>query len=68
MKNLLSFLPMGSSYYPPHHDSADWERDVQRMVAAGLNTIRTAELLASWDKIEMIRNQPDWSWLDEIFK
>lgn len=68
MGNLLSSVSLGSSYYPPHHDRTDWERDVQRMVAAGLNTIRTAELLASWDKIEMIRNQPDWSWLDEIFK
>ncbi|NWF70788.1 MAG: beta-galactosidase [Chloroflexi bacterium] len=68
MTSLLPFVSMGSSYYPPHHDPPDWERDVQRMAAAGLNTIRTAELLASWDKIEKVRGAPDWSWLDRIFE
>lgn len=64
---LLPFVSMGSSYYPPHHAADDWERDVRRMAEAGLNTIRTAELLASWDHIEKVRGAPDWSWLDRIF-
>jgi beta-galactosidase GanA len=59
---------MGSSYYPPHHDPSDWERDVKRMAEAGLNTIRTAELLASWDQIEPVRGSPNFGWLDRIFE
>ncbi len=61
------FFPLGASYYPPHHDPADWPRDVANMAAAGMNCIRSAELLASWDYIEKVRGAPDWSWLDALF-
>ena len=37
------------------------------MVESGLDTIRTAELLASWDRIEVDRERYDFSWLDAIF-
>jgi beta-galactosidase GanA len=57
----------GCSYYPPHHDPADWDRDFARMKAAGFNAIRTAELLASWDQIEREPRRPDFSWLDRAF-
>ena len=57
----LDFLPVGSSYYPPFHTPEDWERDVKRMAEAGLNTIRTAELIASWDWIEPRRGDFDFS-------
>lgn len=57
----------GSSYYPPHHDPQDWPRDVARMAEAGLDTIRTAELLASWDRIEIAPHRYDFGWLDRIF-
>ncbi|MBI5291332.1 MAG: beta-galactosidase [Chloroflexi bacterium] len=67
-QTLLGFFATGSSYYPPHHAEGDWERDVRRMAEAGLKVIRTAELLATWDRIEMRRGQPDWSWLDRIFE
>lgn len=60
-------LRFGSSYYPPHHDPADWSRDLDRMAAAGLDTIRTAELLASWDRIEVAPHTYDFGWLDRIF-
>ncbi|MBI3963355.1 MAG: beta-galactosidase [Deinococcus sp.] len=62
----LGFFPLGSSYYPPHHDPADWERDVKRMARSGLNAMRTAELLATWDIIEREPRQPDFSWVDQI--
>ncbi len=66
-KPLLPVYSIGSSYYPPHHEESDWERDVQRMAEAGLNTIRSAELLASWDRIEIRRGVCDWGWLDRLF-
>lgn len=57
----------GSSYYPPHHEEVDWARDLDRMHAAGQRVIRTAELLASWDRLEVARHTYDWSWLDRVF-
>lgn len=65
--SLFEQLRFGSSYYPPHHDPGDWPRDLDRMVEAGLNTIRTAELLASWDRIEVAPHRYDFGWLDQIF-
>lgn len=61
------FFPLGASYYPPHHDEADWPADVANMAAAGMTCIRSAELLASWDYIEKVRGAPDWRWLDALF-
>jgi beta-galactosidase len=61
------FFPRGASYYPPHHASEDWERDVAAMVAAGMNCIRSAELLSSWDYIEKEPGRPAWDWLDALF-
>ena len=45
MKVRTSFFPLGSSYYPPFHTPAEWEEDVANMAKAGLNTMRTAELV-----------------------
>ena len=58
----------GSSYYPPHHDPADWPRDLDRMVEAGLTVIRSGELLASWDHIEVAPGRFDFGWLDRLFE
>lgn len=67
MKIRMDYFPIGSSYYPPMHEAADWARDTANMQTAGLNMIRTAELIASWDYIEPRRGQPEWDWLDRIF-
>jgi beta-galactosidase len=58
----------GCSYYPPHHDPGDWDRDFKGMADAGFNAIRTAELLASWDRIERFPRRPDFEWLDRTFE
>ena len=68
MKIRPTRFPLGSSYYPPAHDPEDWERDLVAMRAAGLNMIRTAELITSWDYIEPRRGQPEWDWLDRTFE
>jgi len=64
----LDFFPMGSSYYPPYHTPEEWERDIPRMAEAGLNSIRTAELIATWEWIEPQRGVFDAGWLDRIFE
>jgi beta-galactosidase GanA len=38
------------------------------MADAGFNAIRTAELLASWDRIEQLPRRPDFGWLDRTFE
>ena len=68
MKIRTDTFPIGSSYYPPMHDPEDWLRDTANMQAAGLNMLRTAELITSWDYIEPRRGQPGWDWLDRIFE
>lgn len=67
MKIRTDYFPIGSSYYPPMHDAADWARDTANMQRAGLTMMRTAELITSWDYIEPRRGQPEWDWLDRIF-
>jgi beta-galactosidase GanA len=64
----LDFFPLGSSYYPPFHTPDDWVTDVGRMAEAGLNAIRTAELIASWEWIEPKKGDFDFGWLDRIFE
>ncbi len=64
----LDRVRIGSSYYPPMHDPADWPRDFDRMVEHGLTVVRTAELLASWDRIEVAPHTYDFSWLDRVFE
>lgn len=59
---------LGSSYYLPHHDPEDWERDFARMAAAGHNALRTGELLASWDFLEREPRKPDFTSLDRAFE
>ncbi|MCP4166959.1 MAG: hypothetical protein GY759_13875 [Chloroflexi bacterium] len=64
----LSFFPLGSSYYPPLHTPDEWVQDVARMAEAGLNAIRTAELIASWEWIEPKKGEFDFGWVDQIFE
>jgi beta-galactosidase len=68
MTTQFDFFPMGSSYYPPFHVESDWERDIRRMAEGGLNTIRTGELIATWEWIEPRRGRFDFSWLDRLFE
>lgn len=60
-------LRIGSSYYPPMHEPADWPQDLDRMIEHGLTVIRTAELLTSWDRIEVAHHTYDFDWLDRLF-
>jgi beta-galactosidase len=68
MKHRMPYFPIGSSYYPPTHNESDWARDLANMRRAGLNIIRTAELITSWDYIEARRGEAEFEWLDRIFE
>ena len=43
-------LAMGTCYYPEHWDESLWLNDLQRMLKAGIGTIRIAEY--AWNKFE----------------
>lgn len=43
-------LDLGVCYYPEHWDESLWEEDLDRMLAAGLKTVRIAEF--AWSIIE----------------
>ena len=43
-------LAMGTCYYPEHWDESLWLNDLQRMLKAGIGTIRIAEF--AWNKFE----------------
>ena len=59
---------MGSSYDPPYHAPEDWERGIQGMVDAQLNSIRMAELITTWERIEPQRGVFDSGWIDHMFE
>ena len=59
---------LGSSYYPPFHSPEEWVEDFQRMQEMGMNSLRTAELIASWEWIEPKKGEFDFSWLDQAFE
>ena len=52
MKKLVngSSIDLGVCYYPEHWDRSMWAEDLERMLAAGLKTVRIAEF--AWNLIE----------------
>jgi beta-galactosidase GanA len=58
----------GASYYPLLHDDADWERDVRLMREHGLSVVRTAELMNSWDRIEIEEGQFRFEFVDRFLE
>jgi beta-galactosidase GanA len=68
MSTVQDLFALGASYYPPFHTPEEWVRDVERMAAAGLNTVRTGELIASWEWIEPQKGRFDFGWLDRTFE
>ena len=54
---------IGVCYYPEHWPQDQWRRDAERMVQIGITQVRLAEF--SWSKIEPVRGQFHWEWLDD---
>lgn len=57
----------GAGYYPLMHPREDWKRDLDYMQQCGINIIRTAELFNTWDRIEPVRGQFEFGFLDDFF-
>lgn len=63
--NLDDFL-MGVPHYPEHVDRSYWDRDAERMAAAGFNAVRMAEF--AWHIMEPHEDQFDFSLFDDAIE
>jgi len=59
--NLDTFL-VGAPHYPEHVDESYWERDAERMAAAGFNTVRMGEF--AWHIFEPREDEFDFDLFD----
>lgn len=66
MKKILNGqnIDMGVCYYPEHWDCSAWENDLDRMLKAGIKTVRIAEF--TWSIIEKTEGCFDFSLFDSF--
>ena len=57
-------LDLGVCYYPEHWDKSLWEEDLDRMLEAGLGTVRIAEF--AWSLIEPREGEYTYGFFDEF--
>lgn len=57
----------GGAYYAKLESIDNWERDLTVMKEAGVNFVRTAEIMSSWDRMEPSNNVFDFEKLDAFF-
>lgn len=57
-------ITLGTCYYPEHWSEDNWEPDLLRMLANGIETVRIAEF--AWSKIEERENIFDYSFFDRF--
>lgn len=60
----LRDLYWGVAYYPEHGEIATLDQDADRMLAAGMNTVRLAEF--AWDRMEPAEGRYDFSFFDDV--
>lgn len=63
--NIDTFL-IGAPHYPEHVDESYWQRDAERMAAAGFNTIRLGEF--AWHIMEPREGTFDFSLFDRAIE
>lgn len=66
MKKLINGqnIALGVCYYPEHWDRELWRQDLDRMLAAGLKTVRIAEF--AWSLIEPRENEYTYDFFDSF--
>lgn len=57
-------IDLGVCYYPEHWDKSLWAEDLDRMLAAGLKTVRIAEF--AWNLIEPEEGEFTYEFFDEF--
>ncbi len=66
MRKLIggSSIDLGVCYYPEHWDKKLWAQDMDRMMAAGLKTIRIAEF--AWNLVEPEEGKFTYRFFDDV--
>lgn len=59
-------IDLGVCYYPEHWDKSLWVEDLERMLAAGLKTVRIAEF--AWNLIEPSEGEFTYEFFDEFLE
>ena len=57
-------ITLGVCYYPEHWPESEWEQDLRRMLANGIETIRIAEF--AWSLIEVRENEFQYDFFDRF--
>ena len=57
-------LNLGTCYYPEHWDRSLWQDDLDRMLSAGIQTIRIAEF--AWSKVEPREGEFTYGFFDDF--
>lgn len=57
-------LNLGTCYYPEHWDRSLWEEDLERMLDAGIGTVRVAEF--AWSKFELTEGNFTYAFFDDF--
>jgi beta-galactosidase len=60
----LRELYWGVAYYPEHGEIATLDQDAERMLAAGMNTVRLGEF--AWDLMEPEEGRYDFAFFDDV--
>ena len=63
-QKLLSAPMLGAAYYPEAWDESEQEKDIARMVEAGITVVRIGEF--AWSKMEPKEGQYDFSWMHRV--
>lgn len=59
-------LNLGTCYYPEHWDRKLWKEDLERMLSAGIQTIRIAEF--AWSKVEPREGEFTYAFFDDFLE
>lgn len=57
-------LSLGTCYYPEHWDRGLWQEDLERMLSAGIQTIRIGEF--AWSKVEPREGEFTYAFFDDF--
>ena len=59
-------LELGTCYYPEHWPRKLWESDLERMLEAGIGTVRIGEF--AWSKVELREGVFTYDFFDDFLK
>lgn len=56
-------MKLGTAYYPEYNKRKEWDKDFEKIQAAGIKRVRMAEF--SWSLTQPEKGVFNWTWMDE---